>query len=255
MHYLLEYQVAADYLERRGAFREAHLGAARAAVLRGELVLGGALGDPVDGAALLFEGTSDAAARAFASADPYVVNGLVTSYRVRPWNTVVGASASTLLAGEAPPIDAASATPSALVAFLRGAHHGVVSSVAEDGRPQSATVGVAVTDALELVFDTLGATRKAANLRRDPRASIVLTRGAATAQIEGDADEPTGADLERLRSTYFDAFPDGRERAAWPGLTYFRIRPTWLRTTDFSRDPPAVVELDRDALARLFDGR
>jgi uncharacterized protein YciI len=255
MHYLLEYQVAADYLERRAAFREAHLAAARAAVVRGELVLGGAAGDPVDGATLVFEGTSDAAAKAFASVDPYVVNGLVTSYRVRPWSTVVGASASTLLAGEAPPTDATLATASALVAFLRGAHHGVVSSIAEDGRPQSATVGLAVTGALELVFDTLGATRKATNLRRDRRASVVLTRGAATAQIEGDADEPAGTERERLKLAYFEAFPDGRERAAWPGLTYFRIRPTWLRTTDFSRDPPAVVELDRDALARLLDGR
>lgn len=71
-------------------YRRAHLSHARAAVERGELVLGGALSDPVDGAVLLFRGESQAAAEAFARADPYVVNGLVTGWRVRAWTTVVG---------------------------------------------------------------------------------------------------------------------------------------------------------------------
>jgi hypothetical protein len=62
---------------------------------RGELVLGGALTDPVDSAVLLFKGDSPAAAERFAAADPYVKNGLVKSWRVRPWTTVVGEDAST----------------------------------------------------------------------------------------------------------------------------------------------------------------
>lgn len=90
MHYLLFYDAAPDYLERRPAFRSQHLALARAAVERGELVLGGALGDPVDGALLLFRADSRAAAEAFAESDPYVTNGLVTRWRVREWHTVVG---------------------------------------------------------------------------------------------------------------------------------------------------------------------
>ncbi|MBK6519964.1 MAG: pyridoxamine 5'-phosphate oxidase family protein [Polyangiaceae bacterium] len=132
--------------------------------------------------------------------------------------------------------------------FLRGARHGVVASTAADGEPQAAVVGLAVTDALELVFDTLGTTRKAANLRRDGRAAVVFTRGTATAQLEGVADEPTGPELERLLEVYYDAFPDGRERATWPGITWFRVRPTWVRTTDFGAEPPAVTELSGDGL-------
>jgi uncharacterized protein YciI len=93
MHYLLFYEVVPDYVERRAAFREEHLRLANAAHDRGELVLGGALSDPVDGAVLLFRGTSPAAAEAFARADPYVRNGLVTAWRVRAWTTVVGTSA------------------------------------------------------------------------------------------------------------------------------------------------------------------
>ncbi len=93
MHYLLMYDVSADYLARRGEFRGAHLELARQAVERGEMVLGGALADPVDGAVLLFRGESPAGAEAFARADPYVANGLVSRWRVRPWTTVIGALA------------------------------------------------------------------------------------------------------------------------------------------------------------------
>jgi uncharacterized protein len=88
------YDVAPDYLERRGEFRGAHLALGWAAVGRGEMVLGGALNDPTDGAVLLFKGDSPAVAEAFAAADPYVLNGLVKEWRVRPWATVIGADAS-----------------------------------------------------------------------------------------------------------------------------------------------------------------
>ena len=90
MHYLLIYDVVPDYVERRAPLRAGHLALAREAHARGELVLGGALADPVDGAVLLFRGDSPAAAEAFAAADPYVRNGLVTRWRVRAWTTVVG---------------------------------------------------------------------------------------------------------------------------------------------------------------------
>lgn len=90
MHYLLIYDAAPDYAERRVPFRSAHLTHAWAAVERGELVLGGALADPIDGAVLLFDCDSPAPVEAFAKADPYVLNGLVANWRVRPWTTVVG---------------------------------------------------------------------------------------------------------------------------------------------------------------------
>ena len=66
MHYLLFYDVVPDYVERRAAYRAEHLALAKAAVARGELILGGALGDPIDQAVLLFSGDSPAAAEASA---------------------------------------------------------------------------------------------------------------------------------------------------------------------------------------------
>jgi uncharacterized protein len=97
MHYLLFYEVGTDYVSRRAEFREAHLKKAWEAAGRGELLLGGALANPVDGAVLLFKGDSPEVAEQFARTDPYVTSGAVKRWYVREWNTVVGQEASTPL--------------------------------------------------------------------------------------------------------------------------------------------------------------
>jgi uncharacterized protein len=93
-HFLLFYELVDDYVERRAALRDAHLQKAWAAHARGDLVLAGALADPLDRAVLLFKGDSPDVAQAFAKADPYVVNGLVASWSVREWSTVTGDDAA-----------------------------------------------------------------------------------------------------------------------------------------------------------------
>jgi len=94
MHYLLFYDVVPDYAARRVPFRAAHLAHGRKAVARGDLVLGGAFANPIDGAVLLFQGNSPAVAEEFATTDAYVLNGLLTTWRVREWTTVVGPGAA-----------------------------------------------------------------------------------------------------------------------------------------------------------------
>jgi uncharacterized protein YciI len=93
-HFLMFYELSADYMQRRPEFREAHLRKAWASHAAGELVLGGALTDPVDGAVLLFRASSPSVAEEFAKSDPYVINGLVTKWRIREWLTVAGETAS-----------------------------------------------------------------------------------------------------------------------------------------------------------------
>lgn len=133
-----------------------------------------------------------------------------------------------------------------LLAFLRSQRYAVQTSVAADGSPQAAVVGIAVTADLELIFDTLTSTRKAVNLSRDGRIAFVVgpldDQAGVTVQYEGLVDQPSGADLDRVRDAYFEVFPDGRDRQRWPGLTYFRARPTWLRYSDFRTDPPTILE-------------
>src|ERR1700719_4719556 len=89
-YFALFYDTTDDFIARRAAYRDEHLRLAREAHARGELMLAGALADPADGALLIFQGESPVAAEAFARQDPYVKNGLITTWKVRNWNVVVG---------------------------------------------------------------------------------------------------------------------------------------------------------------------
>lgn len=134
-------------------------------------------------------------------------------------------------------------TKADLYAFLARHRLAVVSSVSPSGRPQAAVVGIAITSELELIFDTVDTTRKCANLRRDPHIAIVVGWDEEmTAQLEGIADEPEGAERDRILAAYFVPYPDGRDRLHWPGITHFRVRPTWARYSDF-RPGGQIVEM------------
>ena len=93
-HFVLLYELSGDYMARRATFRAEHLSKAWAASDRGELVLGGAVLEPVDTAILVFKGESKKVAEDFARTDPYVLNGLVARWQVREWATVVGGNAA-----------------------------------------------------------------------------------------------------------------------------------------------------------------
>jgi hypothetical protein len=90
VYWILFYEVVDDYVERRRPLRDRHLARAQEAYQRGELLLAGALAEPADGAVLVFKASSAAVAEQFARDDPYVKEGLVTSWRIRQWTVVVG---------------------------------------------------------------------------------------------------------------------------------------------------------------------
>jgi hypothetical protein len=146
-------------------------------------------------------------------------------------------------------------TRAALLEFLRSRRYAVQSSLPSSGAPQSAVVGIAVSDDFEIVFDTLATSRKGRNLRRGGAIAFVMGSlegdDERTVQYEGRADEPTGSERARLTELYFGVFPDGRERQQWPGLAYFRATPTWVRYSDYNVDPPEILEWDGAALREL----
>lgn len=148
----------------------------------------------------------------------------------------------------------AAMTPAKLLEFLRLYRLAVQTSVSPLQNPQAAIVGFGVTDQFEIVFDTLASTRKAQNLRKNPRIALVIggwTPGdERTAQYEGEADEPSRAELQRVAEAYYAAYPDGRERAKWAGLTYFRAKPIWIRYSDYNQNPPEIVEFGAKDLIR-----
>jgi hypothetical protein len=133
-----------------------------------------------------------------------------------------------------------------LLSFVRSQRWAVEATASVAQAPQAAIIGIAVTDQFELVFDTLASSRKAANLRTNPRLALVIggwiDSDPRTVQYEGVADFPAGAELERLKQVYFAAFPDGPTRLSWPDITYVRVKPVWVRYSDFRSEPPAITE-------------
>ena len=139
-------------------------------------------------------------------------------------------------------------TKDELVSFLRKHRLGVLATVSPSGEPESAVVGIAVTERVEIIFDTVKTSRKWKNLQANPKISFVVGWDhEITVQYEGIADEPQGEELNRVQGAYFTVFPDGPQRLSWPGITYFRVRPTWARYSDFNA-PGKIHEFTRSEL-------
>ena len=145
-------------------------------------------------------------------------------------------------------------SPQKLLEFIRLHRLAVQASVSPAGVPQAAIVGFAVSDQFEIVFDTLRTTRKARNLYENPHLALVIggwvPSDERTVQYEGEADEPSGVEFDRLKRVYYTAYPDGPSRANRPGLIYVRVRPAWVRYSDYNKDPPEIVEFRAKDLAR-----
>ncbi len=129
-----------------------------------------------------------------------------------------------------------------LYQFIKQHKVAVISCVSGAGTSQSALIGIAVSENLEIVFDTLDNTRKYASIIQNPNVSLVIGWDNETSvQYEGVAELLTGADAEHYREIYYKAYPDGRERtASWPGLVHFKVTPKWIRYSNFNE--PVVIE-------------
>jgi uncharacterized pyridoxamine 5'-phosphate oxidase family protein len=128
-----------------------------------------------------------------------------------------------------------------ILEVMRSSPFVVEATIGMDG-PQAAVIGVVVTDDLEVFFDTLSTSRKYENLRRSPKIAFVMWSEARTVQYEGIIDEPTAADLARLKAIYLKAFPDGVEREKLADTVYVRARARWVRYSDFATPPPTITE-------------
>ena len=134
-------------------------------------------------------------------------------------------------------------TQAELYKFLSQCKLGVLGTIGEDNTPQSALVGIATTERLEIVFDTVRSSRKYSNLIARPACSFVIGwAGEETVQYEGRAEELAGTNLHRYQKVYFEAWPDGPARLSWPGIVYFVVRPRWIRYSDFNQNPPLIRE-------------
>lgn len=124
--------------------------------------------------------------------------------------------------------------------YIRAQRLAVIASVSASGAPQAALVGVAITGALEIIFDTVSTSRKHANLIIDSRVALTFGGvGEKTLQYEGRAHMiDVNAESGHLYlEAYYAVWPDGRARRAWPNIAYWLISPTWIRYSDYDCGP------------------
>ncbi|HEX4166689.1 MAG TPA: pyridoxamine 5'-phosphate oxidase family protein [Bryobacteraceae bacterium] len=134
-------------------------------------------------------------------------------------------------------------TKEALFGFLDQARLAVVSSISPEGALQSALVGIAVSERLEIVFDTLSSTRKYRNLLQHASCAVVIGwDNETTVQFEGEARLLEGEERETYQAVYFRKWPDGMERLRWPGICHFVIRPVWIRYSDYNQATYEITE-------------
>jgi hypothetical protein len=128
--------------------------------------------------------------------------------------------------------------------FMSGERLAVLATVDAEEQPEAALVGFAVTPELELVFDTVKQSRKYPNLKKNPRmAWVVGCTTEVSVQYEGVAEELEGEELAKYKKTYFAKFLDGPARESWPGITYFVVRPTWVRFCDYNPATRRIEEM------------
>ncbi len=129
--------------------------------------------------------------------------------------------------------------------FLDGERLGVLATVAEDGTPEAALMGIVATPELELVFDTVKSSRKYPNIKKNPRVALVIGCSTeVTVQYEGIAEELAGEQLAKYKKIYFAKFTDGPARENWPGITYFVVKPKWVRYCDYNAATRRIEEQD-----------
>ena len=131
-----------------------------------------------------------------------------------------------------------------VVAFLESEQLGVLSTATNSGQPEAALLGYAVTPDLEIIFDTVRSARKYPNLKENPRVAWVIgCTTEVTVQYEGEAKELEGDELARYKKIYFTKFPDGPAREKWAGITYFVVRPKWVRYCDYNPGSRRIEEM------------
>jgi hypothetical protein len=127
--------------------------------------------------------------------------------------------------------------------FIAKQKLGVLGTLSSGGSPQSALVGIAVTLELEIIFDTVKFSSKFQNLMSNSHCSFVVGwTDEITVQYEGEARQPEGVALARYQQAYFARWPECRSHLSWPGITYFVVRPRWIRYSDFDQNPVCIEE-------------
>jgi len=133
-----------------------------------------------------------------------------------------------------------------ILEFIKSKSLMTLSSINSSDKPEAALIGFGETNEFQLICGTSNASRKYANITKNPKVAVVigLGDGLTTVQYEGTARELEGAEIDTYTELYFAKYPVARRHKELGGERYFLIEPTWLRYTDISTKPWDVVELN-----------
>jgi len=127
--------------------------------------------------------------------------------------------------------------------FLESQTHMVISTVGND-KPEAALMGFAHASDLSLIFGTYTTTRKFKNIQDNPNVAIVFGNNEKiTVQYEGVASVLVGEELKKYKNIYFQKSPSSKKYESLPNQVYLKIKPTWVRYTDYNKEPPMVFEI------------
>lgn len=128
--------------------------------------------------------------------------------------------------------------------FIKKQKLAVLSTVTSDNTSQSAVLEFGETDGLEIIFDTFSSARKYKNIKQNNNVSLVIGWDEnITVQYEGKAEELLGEEKENYKKKYFEKNPDAQRWENKPGMTYFRVKPTWIRYSDLNVHPWKIIEI------------
>jgi general stress protein 26 len=128
--------------------------------------------------------------------------------------------------------------------FIKQNTLAVISTSSKENKPEAALIGIAISEDLAIIFDTVKSSRKYLNIMENQFVAMVIGwDDETTVQYEGKATILSGKESEYLKEIYFDVFKDGRQRAnSWSDLVHFKISPSWIRYSNFN-DPMVIEEM------------
>ena len=128
--------------------------------------------------------------------------------------------------------------------FLKTQVHMVISTSSKEGKPEAALVGFAAADDLSLIFGTYTTTRKYKNLQNNPTVAVVFgNKEGTTIQYEGTISILAGEELRKYKEIYFKKTPSSKKYEGHKDQVYLKIQPSWIRYTDYNKEPEEIFEI------------
>lgn len=130
-----------------------------------------------------------------------------------------------------------------IYSFLHAQIHCVISTVT-DNKPESALIGFGEAEDLSLIFGTDATTRKYKNIQKNPQVAFTIGMEFITVQYEGNASLLAGKEQEMYKKFYFSKTPSAKKYEGYPNQVYFKVVPTWIRYSDYNKDPEEIFEIE-----------